>query len=50
VIDVRRSEIADWADLFLSPRPGTDVVVLSAVAKYILDMGWADEDILARRV
>jgi formate dehydrogenase major subunit len=50
VIDVRRSEIADWADLFLSPRPGTDVVVLSAVAKYILDMGWEDEDFLARRV
>lgn len=50
VIDVRRHEMAERADLFLSPRPGTDLVLLKGLSKYILDMGWEDREFLRSRV
>jgi formate dehydrogenase major subunit len=40
VIDPRRHELADRADLFLSPQPGTDLVLLNAVSRYLIDQGW----------
>jgi formate dehydrogenase major subunit len=42
VSDLREHEMARRADLFISPRPGTDIVWLSAVSRYILDNGMAD--------
>ena len=39
VADIREHEMARRADFFFSPRPGTDLVWLSAVARYILDQG-----------
>ncbi|HLO03649.1 MAG TPA: formate dehydrogenase subunit alpha, partial [Symbiobacteriaceae bacterium] len=50
VIDLRRHEMADRADLFVRPTPGTDLIWLSAVTKYIIDQGWADEPFLQERV
>ncbi|HZG85352.1 formate dehydrogenase subunit alpha [Paenibacillus sp.] len=50
VIDLRRHELAERADLFLHPKPGTDLIVLSAITKYIIDQGWADERFIAERV
>ncbi|BFI75653.1 formate dehydrogenase subunit alpha [Sulfurisphaera ohwakuensis] len=50
VIDVRKHEIADWADLFIKPKPGTDAAVLAAVAKYIIDQGWEDKEFISKRV
>ncbi|MDP9174963.1 MAG: formate dehydrogenase subunit alpha [Planctomycetota bacterium] len=41
VADLREHEMARRADFFFSPRPGTDLVWLSAVARYILDHGLA---------
>jgi len=49
VIDVRRHEMADWADLFIRIKPGTDVVLLNAVAKYLIDMGWIDREFIEKR-
>ena len=49
VIDPRRHELAERADLFLSPRPGTDLVLLNAVARYLLDQGWEDREFIERR-
>ncbi len=43
VSDLRENEMAQRADAFLHPRPGTDLVWLSAVTKYILDNGLADQ-------
>jgi formate dehydrogenase major subunit len=40
VVDLRRTPMADRADVFVRPRPGTDLVFLNAVARYILDQGW----------
>ena len=39
VSDLREHEMARRADLFISPQPGTDIVWLSAVTRYILDNG-----------
>jgi formate dehydrogenase major subunit len=41
VSDLRENEMAKRADLFLHPKPGTDLVWLSAVTRYILDNGLA---------
>src|SRR6202789_1311135 len=41
VADLRKHEMARRADLFIRPRPGTDLVWLSAVSRYILDQGLA---------
>ena len=43
VSDLRENEMARRADIFLHPRPGTDLVWLSAITKYILDNGLADQ-------
>ena len=50
VSDLRKNELADRADLYIHPKPGTDLVWLSAVTKYILDQGWEDEAFLQKRV
>jgi len=50
VADLRRHEMAERANLFVRPRPGTDLVWLSAVTRLILDEGRAAESFLAERV
>lgn len=50
VSDPRKHEMADRADLFLRAKPGTDLVWLSAVTKYIIDQGWENETFLRERV
>jgi formate dehydrogenase major subunit len=42
VSDLREHEMAKRADLFLRAKPGTDIVWLSAVSRYLLDHGMAD--------
>ena len=49
VINPRRIEMCDFADLWLRPRPGTDVALLNAMAKVILDEGLMDEDFVQGR-
>jgi len=48
VADLRENEMARRADLFFSPKPGTDVAWLSAVSRYILDNGLAKTEFLAK--
>lgn len=50
VSDLRKHEMAERADLFIRPKPGTDLVWLAAVTKYIIDQGWQDEAFLSARV
>ncbi len=50
VVDLRMHEMAERADLFLRPHPGTDMVWLSAITKFILDNGLADQQFLDARV
>lgn len=49
VFDVRRHEMAERADQFVTPRPGTDLAVVNAIAKYILEQGWEDREFIERR-
>jgi formate dehydrogenase major subunit len=41
VSDLREHEMARRADVYIHPRPGTDIVWLSAVSRYLLDNGMA---------
>ncbi len=50
VADLRAHEMAKRADIFLHPSPGTDIVWLSAITRYILDQGWEDSKFLNERV
>jgi formate dehydrogenase major subunit len=50
VADLRKHEMAERADLFIRPNPSTDVVWLSAVARYLLDTGRAKLDFVDKWV
>ncbi len=50
VADLREHELANRADLFVRPAPGSDLVWLSAVTKYIIDQGWDDQAFLREHV
>ncbi|QHS22377.1 formate dehydrogenase subunit alpha [Virgibacillus sp. MSP4-1] len=50
VSDLRKNELADRADLHIHPEPGSDLVWISAVTKYILDQGWEAKEFLENRV
>ncbi|WP_407571994.1 formate dehydrogenase subunit alpha [Deinococcus altitudinis] len=50
VADLRKNEMAERADLHLHPRPGTDFIWVSAVAKYMLDHGMAAQGFLDEHV
>lgn len=50
VIDLRKHPLAERADLFIRPKPGSDLIWLSAVTKYIIDKGWHDKKFIEERV
>jgi formate dehydrogenase major subunit len=50
VIDPRRIELAGIADLYLQPRPGTNLPLLCSFAQVIIEEDLVDHDFLARRV
>ena len=49
VINPRRIGMCDYADLWIRERPGTDVALLNAMAKVILDEGLADTSFIRER-
>src|ERR1700681_3098007 len=50
VSDLRENEMARRADLFLHPKPATDLVWLSAITRYLLENNLAHEDFLRQWV
>lgn len=50
VIDPRRSETAQIADLHLALRPGTDALLLRAVIAMIIQEGWYNQDYIDQHV
>ncbi len=50
VSDLRKNEMAERADVYLHPRPSTDLIWLSAVTRYILENGLAKKDFLLQWV
>jgi len=49
VSNPRRIDMCDYADLWIRQRPGTDVALLNAMAKVILDEGLLDERFITDR-
>ena len=49
VVNPKRVELCDQADLWLQPRPGTDVSLFNAMARVILDEGLANLDFIQAR-
>jgi formate dehydrogenase major subunit len=50
VADMRKNEMARRADLHFRPKPGTDLVWISAISRYLLDNGLASKDFIERWV
>ena len=50
VADLRKHEMAERADLFFQPKPGTDIVWISAITKYVLDNGLEKTEFLKKWV
>ncbi|MBT2574314.1 formate dehydrogenase subunit alpha [Bacillus sp. ISL-51] len=50
VADLRRNEMAERSDIFISPKQGTDQVWLMAVTKYMIDQGWHDQAFIDENV
>jgi formate dehydrogenase major subunit len=46
VADLREHEMAKRADIFLHTRPGTDLIWLSAISRYLLDQGLEKREFL----
>jgi formate dehydrogenase alpha subunit len=49
VVDPRRTELAEYADLHLRPRPGTNVAVFNGLAAVLVAEGLIDEPFIAER-
>src|SRR3989442_250133 len=49
VINPKRIELCDQADLWIQQRPGTDVALFNAMARVILDEGLANLDFVGNR-
>jgi formate dehydrogenase alpha subunit len=49
VVNPKRVELCDQADLWICQRPGTDVALFNAMARVILDEGLADEAFIRAR-
>ena len=50
VADLREHEMARRADIFFSPKPSTDMVWISAIARYLIDNGLAQMEFIDRWV
>jgi formate dehydrogenase major subunit len=50
VADPRKHEMAERADIHFSPKPGTDLVWLSAMSRYMFDHDYAKKDFIAKWV
>jgi anaerobic selenocysteine-containing dehydrogenase len=48
VVDPRRTPLAKRADLYLAPRPGSDLPLALSVLRWLFEQGHADQEFLAR--
>jgi thiosulfate reductase / polysulfide reductase chain A len=46
--DVRLSNTAAWSNEWIPVRPGTDAVILLAIAKYVMDNQYYDEEFISK--
>ncbi|MFX1254093.1 MAG: molybdopterin-dependent oxidoreductase [Promethearchaeota archaeon] len=48
VVDPRKSKSAEKADIWLNPRPGTDVALAFGIARYIIEHNYVDLDFIEK--
>lgn len=49
VVDPRRIELAEKADIWMRLQPGTDIALLNGIMNIILEKGWADKKFIEER-
>lgn len=49
VIDPKKIRLADYADIYVAQRPGTDIAVLNSIMQVIIQNGWEDKEFVANR-
>lgn len=49
VVDPRRTELADEADIWLNVKPGTDIPLINGLMHIILEEGWEDTPFIQER-
>ncbi len=50
VIDPKRIMMADYAEIYTSQRPGTDVPAINGIINYILQNEWEDKEYIKNRI
>ena len=49
VVDPRRIDLVDYAELYLQPKPGTDIAWINGLMHIIIKEGWAAQDYIDER-
>lgn len=49
VIDPRRIDLVDYAELYLQPKPGTDIAWINGLMHIIIKEGWAAQEYIKER-
>ena len=49
VIDPKKIDIADYAEIYSAQRPGSDVAILNGIMQVILKNGWEDKEYIESR-
>lgn len=49
VVDPRRIELAEKADIWMRLQPGTDIALINGILNIILEKGWADKKFIEER-
>ncbi|MBN2707221.1 MAG: molybdopterin-dependent oxidoreductase, partial [Deltaproteobacteria bacterium] len=49
IIDPRRIDLVDYAELYLQPKPGTDIAWINGLMHIIIKEGWAAADYIEER-
>ncbi|MCK5915817.1 MAG: molybdopterin-dependent oxidoreductase, partial [Deltaproteobacteria bacterium] len=49
VIDPRRIDLVDYAELYLQPKPGTDIAWINGIMHIIIKEGWAAQEYIDER-
>lgn len=50
VVDPRRTQSSERADLLIQPKPGTDAALALGIANLMIQQGWIDTDFIKRHV
>lgn len=49
IVDPRRSELSKYAACHLQPRPGSNVALLGMMCRYLIELGYVDEEFVEHR-